>query len=190
MLIQGLPLAISSLVNATLKSHEGNDMNVKLRYILSITLLVLGALLAARHMAAQSGLTIKAEDVMTAQELKDTGLSGLTAAQRKAFDEWLIRYSTRLYNIAANQGREPASRPSVARNSCAPAVESTISGEFRGWEGETIFKLSNGQIWQQAEYDYNYTYSYQPEVTIYEVGGGCRMKVEDEEETIMVKRIK
>ena len=73
---------------------------------------------------------------------------------------------------------------------CSPAIETTISGDFNGWDGETIFKLDNGQIWQQAEYDYTYSYSYRPDVTIYAVSGGCRMKVEDEDETIMVKRVK
>jgi len=73
---------------------------------------------------------------------------------------------------------------------CAPAIESSISGEFHGWDGETIFKLDNGQIWQQAEYDYTYSYSYRPDVTIYQTRAGCRMKVEDEDDTIMVERIK
>jgi hypothetical protein len=78
----------------------------------------------------------------------------------------------------------------VRRSSCSPAIESSISGEVSGWSGETIFKLDNGQIWQQAEYDYTYFYEYHPDVTIYETRLGCRMKVEDEEETLLVKRIK
>jgi hypothetical protein len=49
---------------------------------------------------------------------------------------------------------------------------------------------ANGQIWQQAEYDYTYFYEYHPDVTIYDTSAGCRMKVEDEEETVVVKRIK
>jgi hypothetical protein len=83
-----------------------------------------------------------------------------------------------------------AAQSSGSRSNCSPAIESTISGDFNGWEGETIFKLSNGQIWQQAEYDYMYSYSYMPEVTIYSTSGGCTMKVEDEDDTILVKRIK
>lgn len=80
--------------------------------------------------------------------------------------------------------------PPVPHSSCSPAIESSISGDFNGWEGETIFKLQNGQIWQQAEYDYEYDYDYSPDVTIYETTAGCRMKVEGEDETILVKRIK
>jgi hypothetical protein len=73
---------------------------------------------------------------------------------------------------------------------CTPAIESTISGTCEGWSGETVFKLDNGQIWQQAEYDYTYSYAYRPTVTIYQTRAGCRMKVEDEDETLLVKRIK
>jgi hypothetical protein len=166
-------------------------MHAKLRYIIPIAVLVLGAFFGVRFMAAQSRLAVKAEDVMTAQELKDTGVSGLTAAQKKAFEEWLSRYTTTVYNVAVNQGtRESSVKPSEVRSVCAPAVESTLAGDFNGWEGETIFKLDNGQIWEQAEYSYTYSYSYRPEITIYQVSGGCRMKVEDEDETIMVRRIK
>jgi hypothetical protein len=35
-----------------------------------------------------------------------------------------------------------------------------------------------------------YSYSYAPMVTIYQTASGCRMKVEDEEDSILVRRIK
>jgi hypothetical protein len=46
-------------------------------------------------------------------------------------------------------------------------IESSIDGEFKGWDGSTIFKLSNGQIWQQSSYAYMYHYAYNPPVLIY-----------------------
>ena len=97
------------------------------------------------------------------------------------------------YLVLTNQPKTSNSTPSPAasaRTDCSPAVESAISGEFHGWEGETIFKLDNGEIWQQAEYDYDYDYEYHPDVTIYQTAAGCRMKVEDDDETILVKRLK
>ncbi len=30
-------------------------------------------------------------------------------------------------------------------------------GTFNGWDGETIFNLDNGQVWQQSQYDYMYS---------------------------------
>jgi hypothetical protein len=69
-------------------------------------------------------------------------------------------------------------------------IESTIEGEFKGWDGSTIFKLTNGQIWQQSEYAYMYHYAYRPSVTIYESKDGIKMKVEDVEEIISVKKLR
>ena len=58
-------------------------------------------------------------------------------------------------------------------------IETQIDGDFEGWEGETIFKMMNGQIWQQSSYDYTYHYAYSPEVLIYEFNGSWIMRVED-----------
>jgi len=127
--------------------------------------------------------------VMTPEELKETGVSGLTSPQRQALDVWLNRYTKKLLQFTTRRAVEEAPNPMVQSN-CSPAIETTISGDFEGWTGETIFKLDNGQIWEQAEYEYTYSYSYRPEVTIYQTRGGCRMKVEDEDETILVRRIK
>ena len=123
--------------------------------------------------ATQRSSGLRIEDVMTAEELKDSGVSALTVQQRKALNEWLNRYTQTVLAVASNQA--PARPPPPTRSigsDCSPAVESTIAGDFNGWDGETIFKLDNGQIWQQAEYDYTYSYSYRPDVTIYQVNGG------------------
>ncbi len=61
--------------------------------------------------------------------------------------------------------------------SAPSAVEAQISGEFNGWEGETIVKLTNGQVWQQSEYYYEYHYSFMPKVIVYRSGGGYKMKI-------------
>jgi hypothetical protein len=51
-------------------------------------------------------------------------------------------------------------------------IESKVDGDFEGWEGETIIKLLNGQIWQQTEYYYHYHYAYMPDVLVYRSGSG------------------
>ena len=54
-------------------------------------LTLVGVTVASGKLAgAQRGkLDLKIEDVMTSQDLKDTGLSGLTAPQRTALNIWL-----------------------------------------------------------------------------------------------------
>lgn len=76
--------------------------------------------------------------------------------------------------------------------SSAPSVgviESKIDGDFNGWEGETIYKLTNGQVWQQASYTYTYSYSFMPKVLIYKDGGKYFMQVGDKK-AVHVKRLR
>ena len=68
-------------------------------------------------------------------------------------------------------------------------IRTCIDGEFEGWEGDTVFELCNGQVWQQASYDYTYHYAYRPDVLIYRSGAGYRMKVEGVRDTIKVIRL-
>jgi hypothetical protein len=118
---------------------------------------------------------------MTVAEFKSCGLNKLTSDEIAHLDTWLVSFGGRVAS-AASDNAKPSRTPEV--------IESEIDGEFHGWDGETVFKLANGQIWQQAEYDYDYEYAYRPEVTIYKTAGGYKMKVEDMEDTIYVKRIK
>jgi hypothetical protein len=69
-------------------------------------------------------------------------------------------------------------------------IESKVDGSFEGWDGETIVKLANGQIWQQTEYHYRYHYAYRPEVLIFKSGGVYKMKVKGIEKAVRVKRLK
>lgn len=71
----------------------------------------------------------------------------------------------------------------MVSNNCVPVrrvatvIESGIDGEFKGWEGDTIYQLQNGQRWQQSTYKYTYKYSYRPQVIVYDAGGGYKMQV-------------
>jgi hypothetical protein len=75
-------------------------------------------------------------------------------------------------------------------NTNTQAIETRIDGEFEGWEGETIFKMMNGQIWQQSSFAYMYHYAYSPEVIIYKTSTGHVMKVDGVNETINVTKLK
>ena len=66
----------------------------------------------------------------------------------------------------------------------------TRNGEFEGWDGDTVWKMMNGQVWKQAAYAYHYSYSYNPKVLIYRSGGSYKMKVNGVSSEITVERIK
>ncbi len=68
-------------------------------------------------------------------------------------------------------------------------IKSRIDGEFSGWDGDTVVKLENGQVWQQCEYWYHYHYSYMPEVTITN-NGGYKMLVAGIPHAVRVERLK
>ena len=69
-------------------------------------------------------------------------------------------------------------------------IESHIDGDFEGFEGETIIKLMNGQVWQQVEYYYCYHYGFMLPVLIYKSGQGFKMKVEGIDKAVGVIRLK
>jgi hypothetical protein len=83
-----------------------------------------------------------------------------------------------------------AGNSGIASLSNSEVIETQINGEFKGWEGETIFQMKNGQIWQQSSYAYKYHYAYSPRVTIYKSGSKWEMKVEGVDGTIEVRKIK
>ncbi|HME26601.1 MAG TPA: hypothetical protein VKI44_35640 [Acetobacteraceae bacterium] len=65
----------------------------------------------------------------------------------------------------------------------AGAYEGQISGDFHGWDGNTIYKLMDGHIIQQTEYHYHYHYAYAPHVIIYQsAGGSYKIHVEDDDD--------
>jgi hypothetical protein len=70
------------------------------------------------------------------------------------------------------------------------AIESYIDGTFEGWDGDTLFLLTNGQVWQQSSYAYTYHYAYRPLVVIYPSIAGYKMTVAGVNGTIYVTRLK
>ncbi len=141
---------------------------------------VLFFLLFWNTVAALAQETLSIEQVMTPEELKSTGVTSLSPAQRVELNRWLNQYTLGIMMAKKKNGED-----------CNLVIESRIDGDFNGWDGETIYKLSNGDIWQQASYHYHYHYAYAPKVTIYPSGLGCDMLVDgDHDRPIAVRKLK
>lgn len=56
-------------------------------------------------------------------------------------------------------------------------IKSKIVNDFKGWAGDTIFELQNGQIWKQAKYEYRYFYAFRPKVMIVKIGSNYILTV-------------
>jgi hypothetical protein len=141
-------------------------------------------------LAQQSPVTL--DRLISIERQKALGLDQLTPAQRAG----IVRLLQEAYQQGVQKGQEdrPGTHiqsPNTTRVVPPPSViETQVDGEFNGWEGETIVKLMNGQIWQQTEYYYQYHYAYMPKVLVYSGSGGYKMKVEGVEKAVGVQRLK
>lgn len=95
----------------------------------------------------------------------------------------------RIAEQMARQQRQQAVGVPAAGGGAA-VVQSNIDGEFTGFEGEKVFKLLNGQVWQQADFYYHYQYAYGPRVLIYSAAGGWMMKVDGVEKAVRVNLLR
>lgn len=60
-----------------------------------------------------------------------------------------------------------------------------IDGEWNGWDGDTIVKLTDGSKWRQVEYCYEYRYAYRPTVSL----ANGKMQVDGMSRAVRVERL-
>jgi hypothetical protein len=126
---------------------------------------------------------IRLEQLLTKDEQSRLGIATMSPEGKAAMHNALIRMYQQGYRAGQIVNKPVAvTVPSV--------IETQVDGEFSGWEGETIVKLIDGQIWQQTEYHYEYHYAYMPKVLVYPSGGGFKMKVEGTSQAIGVQRLR
>jgi hypothetical protein len=105
---------------------------------------------------------------MTPEERKAAGIDQLTAEQQQALDRAAVRFAKEGARREVEQARQEAKAEAVAevkaeqrKQKIANAglaardddetIRTRIIGDFRGWEGNTTFRLENGQVWQQTD---------------------------------------
>jgi hypothetical protein len=122
------------------------------------------------------------------EQQKQMGIHKLTKEEQERLRLFLIR----VYLLGLEKGRRENSKNVSAKSdtTTATAVESQIDGDFEGWEGETVVKLMNGQIWKQTEYYYHYHYAFMPRVLVYKAGPGYKMKVDGIDKPVGVIQLK
>lgn len=152
----------------------------------SITLLYTIALLASPALQAQAGSSFPGiEALMTPEEYRAAGLQKLTPEERKALNGFLIRYTAEDSQVLLNNDEE------VKKAVEEQEIISVIQQPFKGWSGDTIFHLENGQIWQQRQAG-NYPYrGSSPEVRITKnFMGFYKMELVENGKAVAVKRLK
>lgn len=151
------------------------------RYSLLCTLL-----LASYAVVAQDGSSFPGvEALMTPEEYRAAGLQKLTPAEREALNSFLIRYTAEDSQVLLNSDAE------VKKAAEEQEIVSVIQQPFKGWSGDTVFRLENGQVWQQRQRG-NYPYrGTNPEVRITKnFMGFYRMELIENGKAVAVKRLK
>jgi hypothetical protein len=99
------------------------------------------------------------EEQMTGKEFSAAGLDKLSQSELDALNHWIRRHSLATLDAAsagpAGSGQAGVDRrglKSEEKEDRSP-ITSKIVGNFRGWDGQTMFKLENGMIWAQADKD-------------------------------------
>jgi len=175
---------------------------------LRVISILLGSCLALATLAADKPVDVR--EIMTASEFHATGLDTLKPDQLAAFNAWLTAYPRTNPPGAAPVAPNPAA-PAVATPIPVPSagsingfgnemlapeqrgeparIESRITGTFTGWKGNTLFKLDNGQVWQQTDSGTYETRLENPPVVIKRLGFGYLLTLTGHGATVFVKRV-
>ena len=80
------------------------------------------------------------QQLMSPEEFEASGLDKLSDEELKALDQWLLLYTAGEAAVLRSDNTEVRK---VAREA---EIRSRIQGDFKGWSGETKFRLENGQV--------------------------------------------
>jgi hypothetical protein len=130
---------------------------------------------AEQKVAAAEAIKQEAQQKVAAAEAKVQE----TAAEQKQSGPGWLRALVTLQNTTEKAGK-------------ADPVQSRIAGRFRGWDGKTLFRLENGQIWQQNDQTSYVGVDYDsPAVRVYPgMLGAFWMEIEGVNPRVKVKPVK
>ncbi len=146
----------------------------------------------------RSDLIVSMKAFQKAQGIAQSGQmspdSQLALAKAVSAKKPPTQQSLQLSGLLLGSAKRMMNPAQPAANGAVPAggdkIESQIDGDFEGWKGETVFKLTNGQIWQQTEFHFHYHYAFMPKVIILKTATGHKMLVDGVSKAIGVKQLK
>jgi len=162
---------------------------------------VLLSLIVSVSLLAAEGFS-SLEEQMTGKEFTGAGLDKLSQEELDVLNDWIRRHSVATLDapkaVAATGATAEAAAGTEDRRGLKSGgkedrteINSRLVGSFRGWDGQTIFKLENGMIWAQADKDKFYTKELQNPIVRIKPGvfGTWRLEVENFGSECRVKRI-
>ena len=101
------------------------------------------------------------QQLMSPEDFQASGLDKLSKDELQALDKWLLQYTAGEAALLREDNTEVRKAVKEAE------FVTRITGDFKGWSGETIFRLENGQVWRQRlQGKYRYSGPPNPEVRI------------------------
>ena len=113
--------------------------------------LLLAALLSSLPFIAAAGEYVDIEQRLTAEQLHDTGLDALSAAQLKLLNSLLrddVAKAVKASKVETLEGNETGRGSSSLIGFNDEPIRSRLKGSIGGWEPGTEFVLENGQTWK------------------------------------------
>ncbi len=124
------------------------------------------------------------KSLMTKQQFQEAGLEKLSKKEIIELNKWLTSYT-------ANEAPQLVQASKSVRQAQQATIASQIDGEFKGWTGNTVFRLKNGQIWRQRIGGRYWHKAQNPAVEIEKnVMGFYQMKVVATGKTVGVSRVR
>ena len=112
----------------------------RIHWIIFVLLMVLAAPAIAAEPQSKGWKDL--QEMMSAEEFRAAGLDKLNKEELSRLNQWLINF------VAHDSEQVVKSDENIKALQKIP-VRRRIAGPFRGWSGETVFTLDNGEIWKQ-----------------------------------------
>lgn len=119
------------------------------------TLLLVTGILLSSAAAAKDAPPV--DTLMTPEDYKASGLDKLSDAERAHLSQWLERYREGAV-IGPVVKKKPSQMDEVEKEQYKKEEQekdkeiiAKVIPAFRGWSGKTVFRLDNGQTWQQRQ---------------------------------------
>ena len=106
------------------------------------TLLILLSLYSHGAETRKNGTWEGLKQMMSAEEFHKAGLDKLSTGELHELDQWLLHF------LAYDSPQVIKSDDTIKELQKVP-VRRRIAGHFDGWDGATVFKLDNGEVWKQ-----------------------------------------
>ena len=159
-------------------------------------LIALLSLTTAFSVLAADGFS-SVEEQMTGKEFTAAGLDKLSKQELDVLNDWIRRHSVATLDTPktgtekANSEEDRRGLENENEDEDRTKIISTIVGKFKGWDGQTTFKLENGMIWIQADKDKFYTKEIENPTVIIKPGlfGTWRLHLDGFDSECKVKRI-